>query len=61
MLRELHANGITLRSAAEFESALLTMNRAAHGVNVEPDAAERASQVGARFLDDLRKLVDPQM
>jgi len=58
MLRELQANGTTLRSAAEFEGALLTMNRAAHGVDVEPDAAERAAKIGALFLDELRSLVD---
>jgi hypothetical protein len=40
----------------EFEIALQAMNQASHGLDVDPDAAEQAIEVGTRLLETLKHL-----
>jgi predicted nuclease of restriction endonuclease-like (RecB) superfamily len=55
MLQDLRAVGIVPSGAAEFETAVRVMNEAAHGIDVEPDAAEHAFEVGSMFLSELKR------
>jgi predicted nuclease of restriction endonuclease-like (RecB) superfamily len=56
MLNQLGPDAALWEGMPEFEAALRTMNGAAHGVPVEPQAAENALAAGNRFLDELRRL-----
>jgi predicted nuclease of restriction endonuclease-like (RecB) superfamily len=55
MLQDLRAVGIVPSGAAEFETAVRVMNEAAHGIDVEPHAAEHALDVGSLFLSELKR------
>jgi hypothetical protein len=55
MLHDLRAVGIVPSGAAEFETAVRVMNEAAHGIDVEPHAAEHALDVGSLFLSELKR------
>jgi predicted nuclease of restriction endonuclease-like (RecB) superfamily len=55
-LRELKESGGLRLGTERFVEALATMNKAAHGWNVEPTSATNALQVGAEFLAELRRL-----
>lgn len=54
MLRDLRKNGAMPASTDEMLRALRIMNEASHGVDVDPDAAKRAVEVGTVFLTELR-------
>ena len=56
MLQELDRDGIALEGVGEFEIALQAMNRASHGLDVDPNAAEQAIEVGTRLLEALKHL-----
>ncbi|MBM1173460.1 DUF1016 domain-containing protein [Microvirga arabica] len=56
MLQEVERNGIALEGVGEFEVALQAMNQASHGLDVDPDAAEQAIEVGTRLLETLKHL-----
>jgi hypothetical protein len=56
MLQEVERDGITLEGVGEFEVALQAMNQASHGLDVDPDAAEQAIEVGTRLLETLKRL-----
>jgi predicted nuclease of restriction endonuclease-like (RecB) superfamily len=53
MLRELDRLGGAPPSARPLLEALRAMNEAAHGLDVEPKAAERAVAIGTAFLSEL--------
>jgi predicted nuclease of restriction endonuclease-like (RecB) superfamily len=55
MLRELEQFGQMPETSREFATALHAMNEAAHGLDVDPELAERAVQIGQNFLDELRR------
>jgi hypothetical protein len=55
-LRELKESGGLPASTGEFVDALVTMNKAARGFDVEPAVAANARQVGAELLAELRRL-----
>jgi predicted nuclease of restriction endonuclease-like (RecB) superfamily len=59
MLQELQRLGALPASAQAFQETLRTLNQAAHGVSVGPDAATEAVAAGSQFLDDLRALKIP--
>ena len=54
MLRELQTSGALPPSTGDFEAALRVMNDAAHGIDVDPIAAEEAVRIGSRFLEELK-------
>ena len=56
MLQEVERDGIVLEGVGKFEVALLAMNQASHGLDVDPDAAEQAIEVGTRLLETLKRL-----
>ncbi|MDK2748941.1 MAG: PDDEXK nuclease domain-containing protein [Brevundimonas sp.] len=56
MLRDLRKNGAMPASTDEMLRALRIMNEASHGVDVDPDAAKRAVEVGTVFLTELRAM-----
>jgi hypothetical protein len=56
MLQEVERDGIALEGVDEFEIALQAMNQASHGLDVDPDAAEQAIEVGTRLLETLKHL-----
>jgi len=56
MLQELDRDGIALEGVGEFEIALQAMNQASHGLDVDPNAAEQAIEVGTRLLEALKHL-----
>lgn len=56
MLRELHRRSLAPSSTAQLLDALRVMNKAAHGLDVDPTAAEQAVDVGTVFLEELRNL-----
>lgn len=56
MLRELHRRSLAPSSTAQLLDALRVMNEAAHGLDVDPTAAEQAVDVGTVFLEELRNL-----
>jgi hypothetical protein len=41
--------------ASEFDAALRAMNEAAHDFDVDSEAAQRAIDVGSRFLNELKR------
>ena len=55
MLRDLQSSGALPPSTGDFETALRVMNDAAHGIDVDPLAAEEAVRIGSRFLDELKR------
>ena len=55
-LAELERLGLAPASTDRFRSALQTLNRAAHGLEVEQDAATEAAAIAATFLDELREV-----
>jgi predicted nuclease of restriction endonuclease-like (RecB) superfamily len=55
-LTELARLGLAPASADRFRSALQTLNRAAHGLEVSEEAATEASTIAATFLADLRDI-----
>ena len=55
MLQELQRGGIVPPSARDFETALRVMNDAAHGFDVDPDAAAEAVRIGSRLLEELKR------
>jgi hypothetical protein len=55
MLRELQTSATLSPSTADFETVLRVMNDAAHGIDVDPLAAEEAVRIGSRFLDELKR------
>jgi ribosomal protein S16 len=56
MLQEVERDGIALEGVGEFEVALQAMNHASHGLDVDPDAAEHAIEVGTQLLETLKRL-----
>ena len=56
MLHQLGPDDTLWEGMPEFEAALRTMNGAAHGIPVEPQAAEKALATGNRLLAELRRL-----
>ena len=56
MLRQLGPDDASWEGMPEFETALLTMNSAAHGIPVEPQTAEIALATGRRLVGELRRL-----
>jgi predicted nuclease of restriction endonuclease-like (RecB) superfamily len=54
MLRELDRLGDAPPSTRPLLEALGAMNEAAHGLDVDPEAVERATRTGTAFLDELR-------
>lgn len=56
MLRDLHRNGSVPSSTEQMLDALHTMNEATHGMDVDPETAERAVEIGTIFLGELQKL-----
>lgn len=59
MLQELERDGVTLEGVGEFEIALQAMNQASHGLDVDPDAAEQAIEIGTRLLETIKRLNSP--
>ena len=57
MLQDLQRRGLAPPSARAFAEALRVMNEASHGVDVDPDAAARAVEVGTTFLADLTERI----
>ena len=57
MLQDLQRRGFAPPSARAFVEALRVMNEASHGVDVDPDAAARAVEVGTTFLADLTERI----
>lgn len=57
MLQDLQRRGLAPPSARAFVEALRVMNEASHGVDVDPDAAARAVEVGTTFLADLTERI----
>ncbi len=56
MLRELQRRGLAPASTQQFLDSLRVMNEAAHGVDVDPESAQRAVDVGTIFLAELSDL-----
>lgn len=56
MLHQLGPDAAFWEGVPEFEAALRTMNGAAHGISVEPQAAEKALATGNRLIVELRRL-----
>ena len=56
MLQVVERDGIALEGVDEFEIALQAMNQALHVLDVDPDAAEQAIEVGTRLLETLKHL-----
>ena len=56
MLQEVERDGVALEGVGQFEVALQAMNHASHGLDVDPDAAEQALEVGTRLLETLKRL-----
>ena len=56
MLRELHRRGLAPASTAQLLDSLRVMNEASHGVDVAPESAQRAVDIGTIFLAELRSL-----
>lgn len=55
-LAELARTGSAPPSTARFQTALRTLNQAAHGFEVSEDAAAEAAEIGAAFLAELREI-----
>jgi hypothetical protein len=62
MLRDLHRRGLAPANIKRLLDTLRVMNEAAHGVDVDPEAAARAVEVGTAFLTELseRTRKDPE-
>jgi hypothetical protein len=56
MLRELHERGLAPASTERFLESLRVMNEAVHGVDVNPEGAQRAVEIGTALLAELREL-----
>lgn len=56
LVRALGQEGISPTSAEPFMTALRTLNAAAHGREIDADAAEEAEAAARRFLSDLQEL-----
>ncbi|WP_187436051.1 PDDEXK nuclease domain-containing protein [Bradyrhizobium hipponense] len=54
MLRELQRRGLAPASTAQFIDSLQVMNEVVHGLNVDPESAQRAVDVGTAFLAEVR-------
>jgi predicted nuclease of restriction endonuclease-like (RecB) superfamily len=54
MLRHLESQGLAPQSTGRLLEALRVMNEAAHGVDVDQQAAERAVSIGTEFLAELK-------
>jgi hypothetical protein len=57
MLQELNRDGALPPSARDFELVLRAMNDAAHGVEIDPNLAAEAVQVGSSLLQELTRTV----
>ena len=55
-LRELQRAGVLPGSAQAFQETLQVLNQASHGIDVAPEAADRAVAAGSSFLEDLREM-----
>jgi hypothetical protein len=55
MIQDLQRHGLAPAGADAFMDALRVMNAASHGVDVDPDAAERAIRLGTEFLAELAR------
>ena len=53
MIQDLQRRGLAPAGAEAFLDAVRVMNAASHGVDVDPDAAERAMRLGTEFLAEL--------
>jgi hypothetical protein len=53
MIQDLQRRGLAPTGAGAFLVAVRVMNAASHNVDVDPDAAERAMQIGTEFLAEL--------
>ncbi len=61
MLRELNQRGLAPTSTERFLESLRVMNEASHGIDVNPDAARRAVDIGTQLLIELGELrVSPE-
>jgi predicted nuclease of restriction endonuclease-like (RecB) superfamily len=58
LVRELGAKGLLPSSATDFMRVLGSMNSAAHGIEVDTEAARAAVRIGDEFLQDLRNGTD---
>lgn len=59
MLRELEQAGVLPGSERAFKETLQVLNRATHGIDIAPEAADQAVAAGSRFLEDLRDMKWP--
>jgi hypothetical protein len=55
MVAELQRTGRLPMDFPAFRPAIDAMNRAAHGYDIDPAAAEQAAELGAALLDQLRR------
>lgn len=56
MLHQLRERGLAPASTDRFLESLRVINEAAHGVDVDPDGAQRAVEIGTTLLAELREL-----
>ena len=56
MLRELHERGLAPANPERFLQSLRLMNEAVHGVDVDPEGAQRAVAIGGALLAEIRDL-----
>lgn len=61
MLAELQRLGLAPKAADQFRGALHTMNRAAHGQDVDPADAAVATGVATAFLAELQAIRNGQL
>lgn len=59
MLRALEQAGVLPGSERAFKETLQVLNRATHGIDIAPEAADQAVAAGSRFLEDLRDMKWP--
>jgi hypothetical protein len=60
MLEEFQRRGVAPPSTNRLLEALRVMNEAAHGINVDPEAAEHAVSIGTAFLAELNGSQTPR-
>jgi predicted nuclease of restriction endonuclease-like (RecB) superfamily len=56
MLRDLHQRGLSPPSTDRLLESLRVMNAASHGVDVDVESAQKAVEIGALFLVELKEL-----
>ena len=56
MLRDLHQRGLSPSSTDRLLESLRVMNAASHGVDVDVESAQKAVEIGALFLVELKEL-----